>query len=248
MHASKLLPIVFLWLGAAVVARAETHTEAEARIKTALAQLYPGSTVEAVHASGLIPGWFEVVTPDEILYTDADANHLLVGKLVDTHTKEDLTAKRLNALHAIDFQGLPFDLAVRIVRGNGSRKLAIFEDPLCPYCRQFEQNIGSLDDVTIDVFLFPLEELHPGATIKARAIWCADDRASAWNAWMHDRTEPRAADCKTDPLATLQTLGRKLKVYGTPTMFFADGHRKEGAISREELERELGAVVAAAPR
>jgi thiol:disulfide interchange protein DsbC len=247
MRASTLLLSVCL-VSTVAGAATEVPTSAEARIKAALAERYPGSPVESVHATTLIPGWYEVVTPTEIAYTDANADYLLVGKLVDTRSKEDLTEQRLGALHAIDFRSLPFELAVETVKGDGRRSVAIFEDPNCPYCRQLEHNIQDLDNVTIYTFLYPLEELHPGATAKARAIWCATDRSAAWNGWMRANVDPGGGQCSADALVTLQTLGRKLKIDGTPTMFFADGHRKEGAISREEMERRLGAAVAAAAR
>jgi len=217
---------------------ADPAATAEARILATLQQRFPDSAIEAVHAS-IVPGWYEVITPSELVYTDAQVDVLFVGKLIDTRTKEDLSAKRLSQLHGIDFKILPLDRAVKVVKGNGRRTVAVFEDPNCPYCRQLEQNIKDITDVTIYTFLYPLEELHPGAATRARAIWCAADRAAAWAKWMQENIEPAKTECDGDPIASLQSLGKQLRIDGTPTTFFADGHRVEGVITREAIERQL---------
>ncbi len=203
-----------------------------------IAERFPGSPVTKIHPA-LFPGWYEIITSSELVYTDASADHLFVGKVIDTRTKVDLTSKRLGELLAIDFKSLPLDLAVKTVKGNGQRTVAIFEDPNCPFCRQLEQNVKDVTDVTIYRFLYPLEKLHPGATVRARAIWCAPDRSVAWNQWMQDHVEPPQASCPSDPLAQIQILGDKLDVAGTPMTFFSDGHRVEGVIDQVAMERQL---------
>jgi thiol:disulfide interchange protein DsbC len=177
-------------------------------------------------------------TGDELLYTN-DGTLIFAGRVIDTKNKEDLTAARWNELHAIDFNSLPFDLAIKTVRGDGSRKLAVFADPLCPYCRQLEQEMQGLNNVTIYTFLYPLETIHPGASVKAVDIWCAKDRSATWSKWMLQQTAPPDTRCTGAPIDKLQALGQKIRIDSTPTMFTVDGKRTRGAIKHNEIEQLL---------
>ncbi|HUI62414.1 MAG TPA: DsbC family protein [Steroidobacteraceae bacterium] len=239
MRLSKLLILLIGVFALASTQAAPSQHDTEARIKALLTERFPGAGIQFVHATQ-IPGWFEVATESELVYTDERADVLFVGKLLDTRTKVDLTSQRLSEIHSIDFRILPLAEAVKTVRGNGSRTVAIFEDPNCPYCKQLEGQIKDVTDVTIYTFLYPLEKVHPGATKRARAIWCAPDRADAWAKWMQQGVEPTAqAVCTNDPIDHLQTLGEQLKIVGTPMTFFADGRRVEGVIDRAAMERQL---------
>jgi thiol:disulfide interchange protein DsbC len=210
-----------------------------AKIKAIMHEQFPDVPVDGVHRSSL-PGLYEVVTANDIVYSNETGSRLLVGHLVDSKTKEDLTSARWNELNAVDFATLPLESAIKTVKGDGSRKLAVFTDPLCPFCQQLEQQLQSVTNVTIYSFLYPLENLHPGAKEKAGRIWCAKDPAAAWSAWMLQRVEPPAGTCESNPVNALQALGQKLHVGATPTMFVADGHRASGAVGRERLEQLLG--------
>ncbi|HTP40115.1 MAG TPA: DsbC family protein [Steroidobacteraceae bacterium] len=188
---------------------------------------------------------YELVTDTELAYTTADAAVIFSGNIIDVQSKRNLSRERFNELRAIDWNSLPLDLAVKIVKGDGSRQLAVFEDPLCPYCQQLEAQLKDVTNVTIYTFLFPLESLHPGATEKARQIWCSADRAATWTAWMlgHAAT-PSAADCDTRGLTATRDLGATLKVDSTPTLFFTTGRRVTGALDKDSLEQQLGAAQA----
>lgn len=221
------------------------------KIQSTLKERYPDIEVAAVHRAPL-PGLYEVILSDQIIYADESASYLMVGRLVDTRTKKDLSAERWNAYNAIDFSTLPLAAAIKTVRGNGSRKLAIFEDPLCPYCKELEQHLQGVSDVTIYTFLFPLESIHPGATERATRIWCSKDRSAAWADWMLHQAEPAGAapQCDKSSLTQVSALAEKLHINSTPTVFFADGERARGALSAEQLEQSLKAVsakVAGAP-
>ena len=226
---------------AAPAAQAETAPKAKTdteKVKTALQAAFPKVPITEVNPTQWA-GLYEVVVNNDIIYTDADAKHLFVGKIIDTKTREDLTAKRVNELGTIDFKSLPFDLALKSVRGDGSRPFAIFADPDCPFCKRLEEEMKGIDNVTIYTFLFPIESLHPEARERAKKIWCAKDRNAAWTAWMLNKTEPANATCKSEPTEQLINLGEKLNVTGTPTLFFADGHRVAGAMPLDQLEKEL---------
>ena len=216
-----------------------------AALLTLLSQRFPNIHINEVRPPTLPGGFYEVITDTQLVYSDKSGDHLFVGSIIDTHTRQDLTAKRWSELNKIDFDSLPFDQAIKTVRGNGARRFAVFEDPLCPYCRKLEQDTHDLTDVTIYTFLFPIEQLHPGATERARQIWCAPDRAAAWSQWIlsqESTTASTAATCSQDPLSANVALAKHLRVNATPTLIFVDGSRVTSAISKSELERRLGTL------
>jgi thiol:disulfide interchange protein DsbC len=214
--------------------------EIAAKIRATLHERIPDLRVESIHKSPLA-GLYELNTGSELLYTN-DGTLIFAGRIVDAKSREDLTAARWDEINAIDFNTLPFDLAIKNVRGDGSRKLAVFADPLCPYCRQLEQEMQGVTNVTIYTFLFPLETIHPGASVKAVDIWCSKDRGSAWSKWMLQKTEPGDTRCTGAPIDKLQALGQKLHVDSTPTLFTADGKRVRGAIKHNEIEQLLAST------
>lgn len=191
-------------------------------------------------AKSPIAGLYEVNLGSQIIYSDANGDYLLLGDLVDAKSRKNLTEARLADLNRIDFASLPFANAVKVVKGNGSRKIAVFSDPNCPYCRQLENTLKSVDNVTVYTFLYPV--LSPDSTAKAKAIWCSADRAKAWEAWMLDRRAPSGGSCDTAALDSNLALGQKMNVTGTPTVFLADGRRLPGAVPAATLDKELSAV------
>ena len=215
--------------------------EIAAKIRATLHERIPDLRVESIHKSPLA-GLYELNTGSELLYTNDAGTLIFAGRVIDTKSREDLTAARWNDLHAIDFNSLPFDLAIKTVRGDGSRKLAVFADPLCPYCRQLEEEMKGVTNVTIYTFLFPLEAIHPGASVKAVAIWCSKDRSAAWSKWMLQKTDPGDVRCTGAPIDKLQALGQKIRIDSTPTLFTADGKRTRGAIKHNDIEQLLAST------
>jgi thiol:disulfide interchange protein DsbC len=238
----KVLAIT-LCASAASYAAQQPDSPAEAKIRTQLKARFPGVELKQI-TPGPIPGIFEVVTQEGVVYADASGDHLIIGKILDTQSKEDLTEARWNQVNGVEFDKLPFDQAIKFVKGNGKRQVAIFEDPHCPYCRQIETTLKDINDVTIYVFLFPIESLHPKATETARNVWCSDDRAAAWVGVMLDKKAPAAKKCD-DPIDQLRKFGDSLGINGTPTMFFADGRRVTGSIPRDRFEKQLDSAQAA---
>jgi thiol:disulfide interchange protein DsbC len=185
-----------------------------------------------------MPGLWEVrVNQSEIFYTDDNGNFLIQGSLFDTRAREDLTEKRVNKLSAIAFNELPFKDAFTIVRGNGKRKLAVFEDPNCGYCKRFERDLVKIDNVTVHVFLYPILSADSGE--KSRNIWCAKDKGKAFLDWMVRDVTPPAASCDAAAVARNFEFGKKLRINGTPTMVFVDGSRVPGAVPGEQIEKLL---------
>jgi thiol:disulfide interchange protein DsbC len=187
-----------------------------------------------------IPGLFEVrVNGADIFYTDAQGNYLIQGSLIDLKSQRNLTEERVTKLTAVKFEDLPFKDAFTIVRGNGKRRLAVFEDPNCGYCKRFERDLQKVDNITIYMFLYPI--LGPDSGEKSKAIWCAKDQAKAWQDYMvRDQPVPAlAAGCDTTALTRNVELGRSHKITGTPTLIFTDGNRVPGAIDPKQLEKLL---------
>ena len=183
-------------------------------------------------------GLYEVrVNQSEIFYTDAQGNFLIQGNLIDVRAQEDLTEKRQAKLTEIDFKDLPIKDAFTIVRGNGKRKVAVFEDPNCGYCKRFERDLTKIDNVTVHVFLYPI--LSQDSVDKSRNIWCAKDKGKAFLDWMVKDVTPAAANCDTAALARNLEFGKKNRITGTPTLIFANGTRVPGAIGADRVEKLL---------
>ena len=184
------------------------------------------------------PGVFEVAMGANLAYVDASGQYFLFGHLYDMKVQRDLTAERKDTLARIDFGTLPLADAIKDVRGRGSRALAIFSDPDCPYCRRLESELKGLSDVTIHTFLMPIASLHPQARAKAIAVWCAKDRLAAWQTLMTRDQAPPAVDC-AHPVDRNVAHAERLGVTGTPTLVAADGRVLPGAASAEQINAWL---------
>jgi len=213
----------------------------EAAIRKNLAERMPAFAKIDEISKTPINGLYEVrINDSDIFYTDAEGNFLIQGHLFDVRAKRNLTEERVEKLSAIDFSALPIKDAFTIVRGSGKRKLAVFEDPNCGYCKRFERDLQKVNDVTVYMFLFPI--LSPDSTDKAKNVWCAKDRGKAWlDMMVRDQTVAKAS-CDASVLERNLALGRKHKITGTPTLFFEDGSRVPGAIDAQQVEQLLVAA------
>ena len=228
----------------AVAAMSTSLQADEPALRKTLIERNPAIKIDKIHTSP-IAGVFEVVTEDkQVFYTDAKGDYVLTGNLIETATRNNLTRQRIEGLNVVNFASLPFKKAIPIVRGNGSRKLAVFSDPDCPYCKQLEKELALLNDVTIYVFLYPIASLHPAATKHAKAIWCAPDRAKSWRAQMLEDKQPTGGECD-NPVDEIVALGNSLGINGTPTMIFANGKRVSGSQSAGQIEALLKTSVVA---
>jgi thiol:disulfide interchange protein DsbC len=216
-------------------------------VKKLLEQKFPGAQIASVSKSAYF-GLYEAQFEDRMVYTDAKVQYVFVGSIYDAGTKTNLTDARLRELNRIAFDTLPLDLAFVRVKGDGSRKLAIFSDADCPFCAQLEKSLRDVDNVTIYTFLYPIDQLHPDAARKSKVIWCSPDRAKAWDAFFSTGALPdNPGDCAT-PLARTSELGNKLRVTATPTLVFADGSIVPGAMPPDRLESEFRTAEAEAKK
>jgi thiol:disulfide interchange protein DsbC len=187
-----------------------------------------------------VPGLYEVRMGSDIMYSDAEGNFLIQGALIDVKQKRNLTEERIDKLSAVPFDQLPLKNAFTQVRGNGKRKLVVFADPNCGYCKRFEKDLQKLDNVTISHVLYPI--LGEDSKAKSKNIWCAKDKAKVWNDWMLNGTTPPAASCDTAGIEANVEFGKKNRITGTPTLFFADGTRVVGAVPLAQIESQLSQV------
>ncbi|MYZ54050.1 DsbC family protein [Malikia spinosa] len=225
-------------LAATLVTQALGASAQEAAIRKNLAERLPNlPRIDEVSKTPM-PGLYEVrVNQSDILYTDAEGNYLLQGELIDTRTRSNLTEERVSKLSAVDFKALPFKDAFTIVRGNGKRRIAIFEDPNCGYCKRFEKDLAKIDNLTVHVFLYPV--LGPDSQAKSQAIWCAKDKAKAFEDWMLRNIAPPPASCDSSAIQRNLALGKQHRITGTPTSFLPDGTRLPGAVPLEKIEQAL---------
>jgi thiol:disulfide interchange protein DsbC len=231
--------------GAPPAAPAEQHVAATVapqyvELARKLTKALPEYTIVRISPSG-VDGILEVLMEDNrIVYTDASGKHLFNGHLFDVDVHEDLTERRIEALTRIDIKQLPLADAFDFVHGDGKRQLYLFEDPDCPYCKKFEEQLPKINDVTLHIFLFPLTTIHPHAYEHALGVWCAKDRQKAWTDKMMKGIDPPAVAKCANPIDRNLALGEKIHIEGTPTIVFADGRVRAGMMSAEDLERMLG--------
>ena len=214
----------------------------EALIRKVLEPKLGGAKIEGVERGPL--GLWEVRYRSEegvrILYTDAAASYIIVGKIYEAKTDKDLTEERMRKLNAIKFSALPFEQAVKVQRGNGKRVLVMFSDPYCPYCKQFEQTLQQIDDITVYVFMFPV--IKPDLASHSKAVWCSPDRAKAWLDLALRGKPPTAPTSCDNPVEKNLQLGQKLGVNSTPTLYLANGERVAGAMKAADLRAMLDQV------
>lgn len=217
----------------------------EAYIRKMVAERMPTAPKIDVVRQAPLPGLWEVIIGNEVRYTDSTVSFLFEGDLIDLKARKNLTEERVNQLNRVDFAALPFKDAVTWKNGTGKRRIAVFADPNCGYCRRFEAALQEMKDVTVYTFLIPI--LGGDSPEKTRAIWCAKDRASTWLGWMLRSEAPQAAAAKCDDAAIERNLAlsRKIHVNGTPAILLEDGNRIPGAVGAVELEKRLQALALA---
>ena len=195
-----------------------------------------GTRIDGIQPAAMPGLWevrFQTQEGPRILYTDARANYIITGSLYDARADRNITEEQLQKMLAIKFDALPLEDAVTIKRGSGRRVLAMFSDPYCPACQQFEKELARVNDITIHVFMYPV--IRPELADQSRAVWCSPDRAKAWlDLALHQQPPKTGARCDT-PVEKVVALGRRLGVNSTPTLFLATGERLRGGLPADRL-------------
>lgn len=212
----------------------------ESVIRKAMTQQFPGASITSVQKTPY-SGLFEVYLDGQLVYVDAKAQYVFSGDVIDLKNRNNLTQARLNQLQAIKWDSLPLGNALKTVKGNGARKLVVFSDVDCPYCRKFEAELAKVDNITVYTFLYPIEGLHPKAVQTSKQIWCAPDRNKAWDTYITRGSVPNNDGKCANPVDATIALANKLKVSGTPTLIFANGQRVPGMVPAAQLEKLLAA-------
>jgi thiol:disulfide interchange protein DsbC len=235
----KLLKTAFAIASLMALTHAGAQTSVEATIrKNVEPKLGENVKIDSIRETPY-GGLYEVRVGNEVRYTDKTGSYLIVGHVFNLKTNEDLTQTRLDDLNKIKFSDLPLDLAIKTVKGNGKRVIAVFEDPNCGYCKRFrQQTLSQVDNVTIYTYLYNI--LSPDSATKSKNVWCSADRSKAWDDWMlNNKAAPVAPANCTTPNDKVFALGQKLNINGTPAIFFADGTRIPGAIDAKTLEARM---------
>ena len=222
-------------------ATACAETPQESKVKELLEKnMGEGAKVDAIVKTPY-SGLYEVQSNGNIFYTDAKGEHVFAGQIFEAKSRKNLTKERVAEINKVKFSDLPLEMAMKQVKGDGKRVIAVFSDPNCGYCKRLEQNIKELDNVTIYTFMFNI--LSADSAKKSRDVWCSADKLMAWENWMlNGKAAANAAEKCEDPGAKVYELGKKLKVDGTPTIFFADGSRVSGAVDAKAFEEKFATV------
>lgn len=213
----------------------------EAEIRKAITGKFPGANITSITKTPY-GGLYEVVIDNEVIYASADGKYLVMGNVIELDTRRNITAARMAKLSEVKWHTLPLDKAIVEVKGDGRRKLAVFSDADCPFCRKLEPEIDKLNNVTVYTFLYPIEGLHPQAIPTSKQIWCEKDRLKAWKAYMLKGEKPAAKGDCPNPVDEVIRLGNTLRVTGTPTLIFENGQRVPGYVPADKLEQLLAAA------
>ncbi|MEP7301028.1 MAG: DsbC family protein [Caldimonas sp.] len=210
----------------------------EAAIRKNIAERLPDIPKIDEITKTALPGIYEIRFGSDILYTDENGSYLIQGQLIETRTRVNLTEERIARLTAIDFKTLQFKDALVWKQGTGERKLVVFADPNCGYCKKFERDLQAVKDITVYTFLYPI--LGGDSPEKSRAIWCAKDNTKAWRDWMLKGTPVSGSpDCDVSALQRNAAFGKKHRINGTPGLVFEDGSHRAGAMNTEAIEKQL---------
>ncbi len=246
VHQSLFAVLFALCFGAAAQPTADSlpgpvGTATAERIRATVSRNTQGKVVIDSLYPSPVSGVFEAVSGEDVFYIDASGRYGFVdGRLVDLVQSFDITSLRIDRISRIDFSKLPLELAITEVRGNGSRKLAVFEDPLCPICKTMTTFLGQIPDAT--VYRFPYPVIDPKASLAiARAAWCAPDRRAAWASAMRGEKPQPGPGCDFSGLGRILKLGEALRVHETPTVFLGDGTRLKGAVPPEDFMKAVDA-------
>lgn len=233
MRAANVTAILAAALAAGAAATAAADEQVIRRVVGA--KLSGGAivSVQKLPRGGLYEVTVQGAEGPVLLYTDAAAEVVLVGKLYDSASGVNLTEVRMRELTTIDWNSLPFHWALTMKRGDGRRQIAIFSDPNCRFCERFERDLARVDDITVHIFMYPI--VNPESVRQTKAVWCSPDRVKAWNDLMLERIEPAAAPDCGNPVDELVALGRRLGATSTPTWFLRNGEMNAGAMRMSEL-------------
>ena len=235
----KLLSVL-AFICATFLSSGFAYAQAEQQIKTEI-QKKLGANVKVRGVSAApVPGLYEVLVGNEVFYTDASGKYLIQGEIIELATGKNITEQRQTDLNRIKWSDLNQTYAIKTVRGNGSRQLAVFSDPNCGYCKRLEKSLQQLDNVTVYTYLIPI--LSADSAQKSKQIWCASDPYKAYIDWMINGISPSGKSDCSNPLDKNVAFAKTYGITGTPTLFFTDGSRFPGAVQISDIEKKFSSL------
>lgn len=213
----------------------------ESAIRKVLGEKFPDAQIASVNKTPY-SGMYEVYMDGQLIYTDAKAQYVFMGDVLDVKSRTNLTQARLGVLNTVKWDSLPLANAIKMVKGKGERKIVVFSDVDCPYCRKFEGELTKVDNITVYTFLYPIEGLHPKAVQTSRQIWCAPDKNKAWDDYIGSGKIPTNDGKCANPVDENVALANKLGISGTPTIILSNGQRIPGMVPAAKLEEMLARV------
>ena len=216
------------------------HSQSEQQLKSDIQKKLGANAKVRSVSPAPVTGLYEILVGNEIFYTDSTGKYLIQGEIIELSTGKNITEQRQTDLNRIKWSDLNQANAIKNVRGNGSRQLAIFADPNCGYCKRLEKSLQQLDNVTIYTYLIPI--LSPDSAQKAKQIWCSPDPYKAYIDWMVSGVSPSGKTDCSNPLDKNLTTAKSYGITGTPTIFFTDGSRFPGAVQITDIEKKLNSL------
>lgn len=208
-------------------------------IKTNLTKQHPNLKIENIQATEM-KGIYSGSMDGQVVYVGEDTQHILIGSMFRLSDQKNLTKDLMLKQNSIDWKKLPLQDAVKMVRGNGKRQIAVFSDPNCPYCKQLETELSKLNDVTIYTFIYPIKTQSIAVS---KQVFCEKDPALAWSNLIAKGIQPSSKKTCANPIERNLSLGKSLALNGTPAIIFSNGFKVMGAYPAQEIEKmwqELG--------
>jgi thiol:disulfide interchange protein DsbC len=236
---NKLLSTIALFCSL-ILSIEMVNAQSEQQIRSELQKKIGSNTkIKSVSLSP-IPGVYEVLVGNDIFYTDVNSKYLIQGEIIEIATGKNITEQKQADLNRIKWSELNPANALKVVRGNGSRQLAVFSDPNCGYCKRLDKSLQQLDNVTIFTYLIPI--LSPDSTQKSKQIWCSADSQKTYIDWMINGVIPSGKSDCTTPLDKNMAFAKTYGITGTPTIFFTDGSRFPGAVQISDIEKKFSSL------
>ena len=208
-------------------------------VKTNLTKQHPNLKIENIQATEM-KGIYSGSMDGQVVYVGEDTQHILIGSMFRLSDQKNLTKDLMLKQNSIDWKKLPLQDAVKTVRGNGRRQIAVFSDPNCPYCKQLETELSKLNDVTIYTFIYPIKTQSIAVS---KQVFCEKDPALAWSNLIAKGIQPSSKKTCANPIERNLSLGKSLALNGTPAIIFSNGFKVMGAYPAQEIEKmwqELG--------
>ena len=207
--------------------------EAEAIVK----KIAPNGTVTDIKVSPLKSLWQIEVDAGEgkhgTLYLDFSKQYAIFGQItpVESLGKQPPARK-------VDVSKIPLDDAIVLGPAKAAKKVIVFTDPDCPYCRQLheimKQVVAKRTDISFSLIMNPLP-MHKDSPKKAQTILCTKSVAILDDAFSGKAVPEPAATCTAAAVERSTALARSLEFNGTPTLVRDDGIVLSGFLPEEQL-------------